>query len=119
MATIGNFSIDRSSDGTVTFSVTPPVAIGGMSLNFLLTKRLGGVSGLYQAFASSGIPNPLVSGSVGSGITILNSGAGLMQINIPSAATSGLDPGSYAFRITRTDSGFYTTLAEGFLVLLP
>jgi hypothetical protein len=112
MSVVGNFSLDRGADGTLTFGVAPPTAIGGMSIQFLLTKRLGGVSGLYQAWVGSGLNNL-------SGINITNSGQGYMQITIPSSATSGLDPTNYAFKVARTDSGFYTTLAEGQLVLLP
>ena len=54
-----------------------------------------------------------------SGITVTNSGAGQFQVAIRSVNTSGLDLGNYAYTFIRTDSGFRTTLAEGYVILTP
>ena len=77
-----------------------------------MQNRFGGISGFAIASVASGYNGQ-------SGINITNSGQGVLNITIPSLATSGIDFKNYAFAIERLDSGFRTVLSEGYVLLLP
>ena len=93
-------------DGVLTFSMAPPVAIGGMTFQFQMMKRAGGTPIITANMA------PGFQGA--SGITIVDSGNGIYSINQFQAQVSGRDPGAYFFLVQRLDSGFITTFAEGY-----
>ena len=112
MPVIGDFSIIKLEDGILYVELAPPVAIGGMALSCQVTRRFGGTSGLIQKSVSSGFNGA-------SGISVINSGQGMLSVAIRSQDTSGLDYGNYAFSILRTDSGSRTVLTEGFFVVEP
>lgn len=114
MPIIANIPIHVGEDGTVTVTMTPPVAIGGWQVRAQITKRFGSNtnSGIITAFVSSGLNNQ-------SGINVTNSGAGIFQFKIPGVSTSGLDPGNYACEVRRLDSGRNTLLEQGYLELKP
>lgn len=102
----------RMEDGLLVVQLTPAVAIGGQSWQFECMNRFGGVSGRIIKNMSSGF-------IAVSGMNIVSSGLGTMNITINSRDTSGLPYGNYAFAVTRLDSGNRTAATEGFLLLLP
>lgn len=107
-----DFSMAPREDGTLAVSMTPPVGISGWSLQFLLQKNFGGISGLIVKSAASGFNNV-------SGINILDGVQGQFNVKINSVDTSGFSSQNYAYTIARLDSGFVTTLVEGYLLLQP
>lgn len=106
-----DFSWIKYDDGVLTIALTPPAPIGGWDLRFSLTKRFGGESLLVTKSCASGYNNV-------SGINIVNSGQGIFNVALSSVDTSGLQPGLYASRCERMNSGARTTLSEGYMVLL-
>ena len=110
MPLYSDFTLGKFEDGIVVLELTPPIPIGGMSLEFTLAKRIGATPLLTKSAASG------FGGGV-SGMTILNSGQGLLSISFQSQEMSGLDIGAYACRIARTDSGSFTVLWRGYGVL--
>lgn len=105
-----DWSLVRYEDGVVNFGMDPPQAVGGWGVTFTVTKRFGSDAAIMT--------KSMASGFVGvSGITMVNSGQGQFNINIWEADTSGLQPGNYACRIDRTDSGNKTLLTQGYLLL--
>lgn len=86
--------------------MTPPTPIGGWSLQYI------------QSFRPDGDPfivKNMASGYYGvSGMSIINSGAGIMQVQLGPPEMSGYDPGAYFWRITRLDSGFVTDIGQGY-----
>lgn len=111
MPVIVDFPFIKQTDGNLDISLTPSVPIGGWGLEWIMEKRFGGVSGIVEKFAASGF--------YGSGITLINSGTGVFRIRLDAVDTSGIDYGAYAFTARRTNSGFETTLAEGYVVIQP
>ena len=105
-------TVTRYDDGVLTIGLAPPTAIGGWDISFEVEKRFGGTSGLIVKSIASGYNGQ-------SGITITNSGAGIFTVSITSPNVSGLDYGAYAYQACRLDSGFITTLAEGYINLIP
>lgn len=112
MAAQCDFSLARFEDGVLVVNMQPPQAVGGWQLEFTLSHRPGGESGLAVKSAASGY------GGGQSGITILDSGAGRFSVAITSRDTSGLAPKNYSTRTERLDSGSRTVLAQGTLTLL-
>ena len=110
-----DFQLPQFSDATFLVNLAPPVAIGGWSLRCLVAKRFGDeyVSGLITKSCASGY------GAGQSGITILNSGQGRIQINLVARDTSGLTWGGYQYAVERLDSGSRTILTQGQLLLAP
>lgn len=96
-------------DGILTVELAPPQSIVGWSLKFEMSKRLGGTS-IVQKYAASGFNNV-------SGINVVNASQGIMNIQLRKSEVSGLDPGAYSFKVTRTDSGSATELVEGYRVM--
>lgn len=112
MATLQDFSIDRGEDATIRIVMTPPTAIGGWEIRFLLTKRFGNVSGIFQKSVASGYNNV-------SGINIINSGQGIFDVSINTGNTSGLNYSNFTYTSKRLNSGYVTTLCEGYLSIMP
>jgi hypothetical protein len=109
---IQDFRYIQYKAGTLTVGVTPPVPIGDWDIRFQVTKRFGGASGLIQKYYSSGYNGA-------SGITIVDSGAGIFNIGLKSVDTSGLMWGNYAYTAERRNSGVEGTISLGTLILLP
>ena len=111
MPIISTIPVSPATDSTVTIQLTPPTAIGGWSLEYRVTNRFGGVSGI--------LIGSLASGYIGnvSGMTVTNSGNGIFSVQIRASVVSGWDNGAYSWTATRTDSGSRTVLAEGYLLL--
>lgn len=110
MADIANFSYTKFEDGTLTITMAPPVPIGGLDLEFFVTKRFGGDNKLIRKLSSSGYNGV-------SGITIISSGEGRINVTIDSPDTSGLTIGNYATQAVVTTSGRYKKITEGFMIL--
>lgn len=110
MSIKADFNLCISEDATLTIEMAPPTPIGAWAIHFQCTVRPGGTSGLIDAYVASGYNGA-------SGITILNSGAGIFNVFIPGASTSGFDEGDYYYQARRTTSGQNTVLSEGYMVL--
>lgn len=113
MAIQFDLPLARWEDGILTVALDPPTPIAGWDLRFKVQKRFGIASGLIEKVSSSGF----VGGQ--SGITVVNSGAGVINIAINKPDTSGLAFGNYACSVQRVNSGFQTALSQGFLILYP
>lgn len=111
MAVLVDYSWVKFDDGNLIMVMEPPLPIGGLSIEFTLSKRTGG-SGYFTKSMASGYYGV-------SGMNIVNSGQGIMTISLNSVDSSGRDYGNYAFRISRMMSGQRATLTEGFEILLP
>lgn len=112
MSVQADFSLARQEDGVLIISMTPVIPIGGQNYQFQVTKRFGGTSGLITKSMHSGFYNV-------SGMNIVNSGQGIMRVNINEVDTSGREWGNYSFNVQRLDSGNRTVVSEGYLVILP
>lgn len=108
---IQDFSFQKFGDGTLQISLTNPTPIGSWDIRFLVLKRFGSTSGLIQKYYSSGF--------TGSGITLVNSGQGTLNVSLRSVDTSGLEFGNYAYVAERTNSGLFNAFAKGTIILLP
>ena len=111
MSVIQDFSLARYDDGALIIGMIPPTPVGGWNIQFSLMKHLGG-SGFVNKIVTSGFNNL-------SGISVTNSGQGVFNISLQSQDTSGLPYGNYPYAVERMDSGFRTTLTEGYVILLP
>ena len=110
MPVYADWSLVRYEDGTLTITLVPQVNIAGWNMRFLVQHRFGGTSGLIEKNVASGY-------SASSGITVNNSGNGVLSVAIRGADTSGMEFGNYAYTLERMDSGFRTVLSEGYLQL--
>ncbi len=105
-----DFGVIRYSDGLLVLGLTPPVPVGGQSIQFTITRRPGGTTPLVTKSVASGYNGA-------SGVTVTASGIGVLRIALNAPETSGWEPGNYAYQIRRLDSGFITTLTEGFVTI--
>ena len=112
MPIIQDFTLNQNEDGVLSIAMSPPMPIGGWSLQFTLTNRANGTSGLVQKYVSSGYNGM-------SGITVTNSGIGLFSVNLYAAETSGFNYGNYFYLVHRYDSGIMTNISEGFRLVCP
>lgn len=112
MPVFSTYAICRLNDGALTVQLVQPTAIGGWSLRTDFSHRLNGTP-----FVSKYLSSGQVNGT--SGITVMNSGAGVFKTEIDPKDTSGIDYCNVAYNVVRTDSGFYTTIAQGYEVLYP
>lgn len=104
--TIIDFTLGRSEKGTLNVTTNPPTMIGGWTLECQMTKRQGGATAL--------VIKSMASGYYGvSGMDMVNSGQGNYTVGFFPAEVSGKDPGAYSYNISRTDSGYQTTLVFG------
>lgn len=115
MAVIADFTLPLQNNGILTVPMTPPTAVGGWSLTFVMNRNYGMplTSGLVTKSCASGYGNGV------SGITVINSGQGIVQVAFNPAEVSGLPFGNYACRMERTDPGLETTIYEGFRLGVP
>ncbi len=106
-----DWRIARWEDGTLIIGLSPATAIGGMPLQFQMQKRFGGISGFARRSMSSGFYGV-------SGMTIVDSGQGVMRVQFFKEDTSGLDFSNYVFQVTRTTSGSQTVVVDGYVPVL-
>src|SRR5271166_2345382 len=111
MPTQSDWTIYQYADGTLTVSLAPAANIGGWSLRCQVVNRFGGVTTIVTKTASSGY------GGGQSGITVTNSGQGVINVALNSVDLSGQNPGQYCYEISRMDSGSRTPLANGYINL--
>jgi hypothetical protein len=104
-----DFAFCRYCDGVLTVSMAPPVAIGGWSLQVEFSHRMGSAEPLFTRYAASGY--------VGSGITVVSSGAGIFTVQVDAPDTSGMQLKNYACLAKRTDSGSRTDIFKGYMLL--
>jgi hypothetical protein len=84
-------------DKEVTFTMSPVEDITGWSITFTMRAVFNVLPVLIQK-------------TVGVGITILNGPAGVFRVQLLSADTVGLEPGTYLYDVQRTDVSNYTEL---------
>lgn len=106
MAVQVDYNLPLGQDGVVNVPLAPPTAVGGWSVLYTMPRYQGG-SGLVTLSCASGYIGV-------SGLTVLNSGQGIFQIQHDPAQVSGLDPGAYPYLLQRIGSGFVTPLAYGY-----
>ena len=111
MPLFSDFSLVKYEDGVLTIELSPPIPVGGMFLTFTMNKRMGGRVPLLTRSCGSGY------GGGESGITVVNSGIGVVAIDIDSNNTSGLVPYNYACQLERMDPGNETVLWQGYMIL--
>lgn len=112
MAIQADFSISQYEDQALNVAVAPPVSISGWNVQFGVTKRFGGGSGLITKSMASGYNGT-------SGVSIVDGAAGIYNVTLNSADTSGLPYGNYAYQMQRLDSGFRAVLSEGYMLVVP
>ena len=110
MPIVADYSLNRDENGTLTVEMIPPTPIGQWSIEFRLTKRFGSNDYIILGSVASGYNNV-------SGINIVNSGAGIMNIPNYPAYMSGREPGPYAYTVIRTDAGLETELSTGYRLM--
>jgi|ERR1700738_2969774 len=106
-----DYTLGKNEDGTLSISMVPQTNIGGWNILFTQTKRIGGTPIITKSVASG------FNGM--SGITITNSGNGTFNVALLGSEMSGQDPGNYAFKIERLDSGAATIISTGFRLANP
>lgn len=112
MPILQDFTLGVNEDGTLSIPMVPATPIGGWTIQYNMMKYFGGVSGIATKYLSSGFNGA-------SGITVTNSGQGIFNVSLFASDTSGLQFGSYAYTITRTDSGSHTNICEGWRLAVP
>lgn len=108
-----DFDLARYEDGVLTVTLTPPTALSNETLVFNAAINFLCTSGLITKSCASGF----LGGQ--SGITIVDPTHGVMNIQINSSDTSGLDCGPLAYTVERQTSGKNKVLVEGYLRLGP
>jgi hypothetical protein len=103
-----DITIQPEVDGTITISLVPPTSISQWNLEWRNTNRFGGVSGLIVTSCASGYGNGV------SGMTVLDSGLGIVNTKIRSSQTSGVQ-GAQVYTFRRLGSGVAQMLSEGYL----
>jgi hypothetical protein len=107
-----DFPISRHSDVTVVIDLRPPAPVGGLDVRMTVADSFGSTSGRFVKYMNSGFYGV-------SGLTIVNSGAGVIAATIRAVDTSGLDWGNYAYEVKRFESGTETPWTQGYLILRP
>jgi hypothetical protein len=108
-----DFSLVKLEDGVLQIQLVPSVNISTWDLHFQLKRFPSSESGFASRWAGSG------TAGGASGITFVNSGTGIFNVDLRSIDTSGLDPLNYYHTTDRLSSGSRTRLAQGFLNLRP
>jgi hypothetical protein len=106
------YYLSQFSDGMLTIGMAPPQPIGGWSIRLEVLNAFGGMSGLIQKYCASGYNGV-------SGITVVNSGEGIMQVQFNSPDTSGMNYGNYPIVVEALQSGGRTPICEGYFTLGP
>jgi hypothetical protein len=108
---IQDFTVAAGESATITVVMTPPLPVGGRNAQVEVFRRFNGV---YPIMTKS-----FASGFYGvSGMNIVNSGQGVMSMQINGVDTSGWAPGAYAYLAQLLDSP-PGTATEGYMVLTP
>ena len=105
-----NFQFDKGQDVILRINMAPPQPVSGWMGEFYLTTHPDGDRIFTKYFASG-----FTAGQ--SGITLIDGGIGSFDITIDTVDTSGLDPGNRYGNFWRTNSGFHTKMAAGYITL--
>ena len=103
MSVRSNMAFKRGQDLKIRASMSPSKSVSGYSLTFTVKDSIGGTTRITK--------------TVGSGITVINSGKGIVDISLGASDTSALSVQRYVWDIRRTDSGYNRELAGGELSL--
>jgi hypothetical protein len=102
--------IIRAQDLSLRFTMDRPRSVSGWSVTFAVKKKLGGTQ--------------VISRTVGSGVTLTDTGRGVITVSLAKADTSSLtlttalsDGEGYVWNLKRTDSGSNVVLARGEFIL--
>jgi hypothetical protein len=100
----------RNQDVTLRFRMNPPRSISGWTVSFTVKTKLGGSTS--------------ISKTTSSGITLTNTGKGVLEVAIAAGNTSALTVSrslasgeGYVWDLVRTDSGSRLVLARCELIL--
>ncbi len=122
-----DYEMAKFSDGVLTLQMAPPQPIGQWTIRYREMVHFGGgqpyvlasgqasgliVRNLVEKWTSSGMNNV-------SGINIIDSAAGILQVRVYEAEVSGRQYGSYPYMVERLDSGSATIIAEGYRLYVP
>lgn len=106
-----DYALAVGEDGTITLSLSTPVGIGGMNIEFVVMPRFDGEPFITKSMAS---------GFYGvSGMNIVESGEGIMRVNLYETEFSGRPYGNYASQWRRLDSGYHKIISEGYILRTP
>ena len=105
-----NIRMIRAQDLQLRFTMDRPTAITGWAVTWKMVDALGGTAKITK--------------TVGAGVTLTDTGRGIITVALAKADTSTLPVTSglakskgYVWELTRTDSGYQTVLARGELIL--
>lgn len=95
-----NFEVVIGEDYTIPVVMTPPTDITGWTITFTVKDKDG---------------NPVITKTVGSGITVTHAATGVFEIAVSSSNNDTI--GNYKFDVWRTDSGNATQINFGEIVV--
>jgi hypothetical protein len=102
--------IIRAQDLTLRFTMSPPRDVASWTVTFKVDRKLAGAADITK--------------TVGSGVTLADTGKGVIEVALAKADTSsltvstGLASGEgYVWELKRTNSGSNVVLARGQLIL--
>ena len=100
----------RAQDLTLRFVMSPPRDIASWTATFEVEDKLAG--------------SAVITKTVGSGVTLADTGKGTIEVSLAKADTSALTVSSalaagkgYVWELKRTNNGFNVVLARGQLIL--
>lgn len=104
MSIAGHITMFRSDDVTLRFNAVLPTGITGWTVYFQVRDNLGGTLRISK---STG----------GNGVTLADTGKGIIEVTLAEADTTSLSVGNYVWDLKRTDAGSNAVLAHGTLTL--
>lgn len=110
MPVIIDFQLGKFENGVLVVEMHPPTPIGGWGIQFDLCHRMGGTAVVTKSCASG-------YGNGVSGITVISSGDGRLQVSLLPSEVSGLNAGNYYYRVFRTDSGVASDVTTGYRLM--
>ena len=123
-----NFPSVQYADGSLTITLSPSRPIGNWTIQYREFKNVGGGQPLILASGQGSglIETNLIekwcgsgTGGGASGITVTDSGLGVIRVALPASETSGRDCGAYAYEVFRVDSGYLRQLDQGYRMITP
>jgi hypothetical protein len=99
MSVTSHINFFRGEDVVINFTMTPVQDITGWTLTFKVADQLAGTIKITKTAA------------------IVNGPAGQFSVSIANADTSSLAVGRYVWDVRRVDSGYKSTVADGYITL--
>jgi hypothetical protein len=106
-----NFALGIGENAALQVFLQDPQPISGWDCTFGVGRRFGWSSGLINKQLFSGFQNGV------SGISVVNSGAGIWNVALTPQDTAFLQAGNFAFQFARVNSGFERALTVGYILL--